>query len=195
MNSGEKIRAIRKKKGLTQKALGQMLGISQSAVGQIENSKSNFNIGTIKRFSKALGVDQTELFGDDELKNIRNSTIKLKESAERLHESVQSFWTDVVKCLDDYGLDSLENLVHQELFRCIKQQVGGFTTQEKIDEFIGKYLGLLNDDIIRCASPKAQAAIENLPHQSIEINLKDDLYQKLLKEGESANGDDSKAGK
>lgn len=201
MNSGEKIRAIRKKKGLTQKELGQMLGISQSAVGQIENSKSNFNIGTIKKFSKVLDVDQAELFGDDELKNIRSSTIKLKESAEQLQESIQSFWMDSFMHLDDYGIDSLENFVRRELFRCIKQKVGGFTTQEKIDEFIWKYFDFLhndddnNDDIVSCASPKVQTAIENLPQQSIEISLRNDLYQKLLKDGESNNGDDSETGK
>lgn len=172
-----------------------MLGISQSAVGQIENSKSNFNMGTIKKFAKVLGVDQAELFGDDELKNIRDSTIKFKESTEHFHESIQSFSTAVLKCLDDFGIDSLESFVHQELLRCMKQQVGGFTTQEKIDEFIWKYLVFLNDDIARCASPKVQTAIENLPQQSIEIHLKNDLYQKLLKEGESGNGDNSETGK
>ena len=44
---GENIREIRKLKGMTQKELGNKLGISQSAINQFENNKTAPKLTTI----------------------------------------------------------------------------------------------------------------------------------------------------
>lgn len=54
-NIGENIKTIRKTKGLTQKQLGQLLGVSQAAIGQFESGKSNLTIDTIKKIADAPG--------------------------------------------------------------------------------------------------------------------------------------------
>ncbi|MBD5515219.1 MAG: helix-turn-helix transcriptional regulator [Lachnospiraceae bacterium] len=56
MGVGENIKKIRKEKGLTQKELGELLGISQAAIGQFENSRSNPHVATVKKIASALGV-------------------------------------------------------------------------------------------------------------------------------------------
>lgn len=61
MNVGENIKKIRKEKGITQKELGEKLGISQAAIGQFENSASNLKIDTIKKIADALDVNYTRL--------------------------------------------------------------------------------------------------------------------------------------
>lgn len=61
MNVGENIKKIRKEKGITQKQLGEMLGVSQAAIVQFENSNSNLKLETIKKISNALGVSETQL--------------------------------------------------------------------------------------------------------------------------------------
>lgn len=61
MNIGENIKRIRKEKGMTQKELGEKLGVSQSAIGQFENTSSNLKIDTIKKIAEALDVNYTRL--------------------------------------------------------------------------------------------------------------------------------------
>lgn len=64
MTTGEKIKAARKRAGLTQKELGEKLNISQSAIGQFESEKSNPNLKTIRRIASALNVTLSELVDD-----------------------------------------------------------------------------------------------------------------------------------
>ena len=47
MSTGEKIKIARKKAGLTQRELGEKLGVSQSAVGQFEMDRSNPKLETL----------------------------------------------------------------------------------------------------------------------------------------------------
>lgn len=61
MNVGENIKKIRKEKGITQKQLGERLGVSQAAIVQFENSNSNLKLETIKKIANALGVSETRL--------------------------------------------------------------------------------------------------------------------------------------
>lgn len=61
MTTGEKIKAARKHSGLTQKELGEKLGISQSAIGQFENESSNPSLKTIRKIATALDVPLSEL--------------------------------------------------------------------------------------------------------------------------------------
>lgn len=61
MNVGENIKKIRKEKGITQKELGERLGVSQAAIGQFENDNSNLKMETIKKIANALDVEYTRL--------------------------------------------------------------------------------------------------------------------------------------
>lgn len=57
MTIGENVKKIRKEKGLTQKELGERLGITQSAIGQFENDKTSPTITTISKIANALDVE------------------------------------------------------------------------------------------------------------------------------------------
>ena len=65
MEIGSNIRSIRKQKGLTQKQLGEILGVSQAAVGQFENNKSVPQVKTLEKIANALGVPTSQLLGED----------------------------------------------------------------------------------------------------------------------------------
>lgn len=66
MTVGEKIKRIRKEKGLTQKELGTRLGnISQQQIGQWETGKANPKIETLQRIADALNVALFEFLDDD----------------------------------------------------------------------------------------------------------------------------------
>ena len=62
MTIGERIRSIRKEKGLTQKELGEALGKrSQQQIGQWETGKANPKLETIEKIATALNVSVYEL--------------------------------------------------------------------------------------------------------------------------------------
>jgi len=61
MTVGENIKRIRKEKGLTQKELGELLDMTQSAIGQFENDKTSPKTDTIEKIASALGVSPSEL--------------------------------------------------------------------------------------------------------------------------------------
>lgn len=58
---GENIREIRKLKGMTQKELGNKLGISQSAINQFENNKTAPKLQTIEKLAIALEVSMHDI--------------------------------------------------------------------------------------------------------------------------------------
>lgn len=59
---GEKIRAYRERKGLSQKALAEALGVDQSAVSNWERGLSEPTAFNIRRLADLLGVKPGDLF-------------------------------------------------------------------------------------------------------------------------------------
>ena len=65
MTVGEKIRTLRKKQKMTQKRLGNLLGMDGTRISQYENGKRNPKIDTLSRIADALGVATAQLLPDD----------------------------------------------------------------------------------------------------------------------------------
>jgi transcriptional regulator with XRE-family HTH domain len=70
MSIGDNIKDVRKKKNLTQKKLGEKLGVSQAAIGQFENSDNSIKYETLKKIADALEVPIDRLIDIDSNKNI-----------------------------------------------------------------------------------------------------------------------------
>lgn len=66
MTIGERIKAFRKGKGLSQKELGEILGVSGAMIGQYETGQRKPRLDTLQRIATALGVEWTELVPEDE---------------------------------------------------------------------------------------------------------------------------------
>jgi transcriptional regulator with XRE-family HTH domain len=65
MTTGEKIRLIRKKKGLTQEDLGNMIGVQKAAINKYETGiVVNLKRDTIAKLAKALDVSPVWLMDD-----------------------------------------------------------------------------------------------------------------------------------
>lgn len=62
MTTGERIKSARKRAGLTQKELGQKLGISASMIGQYETNIRTPKHGTILKLARALKIFPQELY-------------------------------------------------------------------------------------------------------------------------------------
>ncbi|HSP47758.1 MAG TPA: helix-turn-helix transcriptional regulator [Clostridiaceae bacterium] len=63
---GENIKRVRKEKKLTQKDLGEIVGISNTYLSDIEIGRTNPSIKTLKRIAKGLDVSYVELLKDTE---------------------------------------------------------------------------------------------------------------------------------
>ncbi len=57
MTIGEKIKTLRTKKGLTQKQLGDLCGMADSAIRRYENGRANPKIETLQKIAAALEVN------------------------------------------------------------------------------------------------------------------------------------------
>ena len=67
MDIGEKIRAARQAKGMTQEELGDILGVQKSAIAKYENGRIvNIKRSTLKKISDTLDIPPFELvFNED----------------------------------------------------------------------------------------------------------------------------------
>lgn len=59
---GDRIKKLRLKKGLTQIELAMLCEFEKASMSRIESGKTNITIITLRKISKALDVEITELF-------------------------------------------------------------------------------------------------------------------------------------
>jgi transcriptional regulator with XRE-family HTH domain len=65
MDIGTRIAEIREHAGLTQSALARAMGVSQSAISQIEAGDRNPSFDTLRQIASALGVSVAHLVGGE----------------------------------------------------------------------------------------------------------------------------------
>ena len=71
MTTGERIRIARKKAGLTQKILGEKLGVSYQTIAQWENGLRNPKLETLRKIAKEINCPITDLFTADDIAFVR----------------------------------------------------------------------------------------------------------------------------
>ena len=65
--TGERIKKLRKEKGLTQEQLGNLLGVKKSAIAKYENNRvENLKKDTIQKLSEIFDVPASYFLGIDE---------------------------------------------------------------------------------------------------------------------------------
>lgn len=64
MTIGERIKAIRESKGITQNALADIIHVSPSYISRIENNSSNLSVAYVCTIAKALGVTPQDILCD-----------------------------------------------------------------------------------------------------------------------------------
>ena len=79
MELNEKLQELRKKKGLTQEELAEVLFVSRTAISKWESGRGYPNIDSLKAISKFFGVTIDELLSGDELLSIAEEDTKQKE--------------------------------------------------------------------------------------------------------------------
>lgn len=76
---GSKIKRLRLDKGITQKQMADLMGVSQTAIALWENGNRSISIETLRKFSVILGVEIMELLpgNNDDKKSTHNEEINV----------------------------------------------------------------------------------------------------------------------
>jgi len=59
---GSRIAELRRKSGLTQEKLAELVGVDRSYIGYVERGQRNPSMGVVYRIAKVIGVSLAELF-------------------------------------------------------------------------------------------------------------------------------------
>ena len=112
MNIGEKIRAARIAKGMTQEELGKILGVQKSAIAKYENGRVvNIKRSTLKKISDVLGIRPSELIFEG----------NPVETAE-LHARILMD-NEVMSLIEDYySLDSASQAIVRKFIRSLASE-------------------------------------------------------------------------
>jgi transcriptional regulator with XRE-family HTH domain len=60
---GDRLKALRVRRALTQQELADRAGVSSNALNRIELNKAEPHMSTLRKLAKALDIDPTELVG------------------------------------------------------------------------------------------------------------------------------------
>lgn len=109
MNIGNKIKAARIAKGMTQEELGKHLGVQKSAIAKYENGRIvNIKRSTLKKISDVLEIRPSELIFGEEIKTNPVGT------AERHFELLMD--EDISEIFDDFKkLDASQKKIVKDL--------------------------------------------------------------------------------
>lgn len=129
MNFGESIKKIRKEKGLTQKQLGEKLGISQAAIGQFESNKANPQMETIRKIADALEVELWEIVELDQM--------DLETRIQQIKKMVAQLTPEALEKFEELFIEDLnrnQESVKKEQDEAAKKAHAEVDAQEKVHE-------------------------------------------------------------
>ena len=134
MDTGDRIRALRKEKGITIKALAELCGIGPEMMRRYEAGERNPKVGTLGRISAALEVPM-EYF----ITPLENPNLKFKNYVEKL------FGIDLYDELVDLSCSlnmTIPKLLSSSLLQgleILKANITGTTPRVVIEKEIAEY--------------------------------------------------------
>lgn len=104
---GNRIKEVRKSKGITQKELAEKLGVTPQAVSQFEkNDSKKFNMSTLQSIAAALDCSIKDLVDTDQIPEINVRMESVKDSRD---QRLISYMLIKASRLNRMGYDALAN--------------------------------------------------------------------------------------
>lgn len=138
MTVGEKIRDIRVEKGMTQKELGEALGVSVQTISAYESGRRRPKVETLSRFADALDVPYSDFFGLD--------------GAETAYQRNYQQMLDLAlkASMNERGKISLEKLLEQLKYNSAEARYSGMKAlEQKTDRLYTEELEDIADSELR----------------------------------------------
>ncbi|MBY5229323.1 hypothetical protein ABH61_10840 [Bacillus paranthracis] len=109
--NGNRVKELRMEKKLTQQDLADKIGVSKSALSQIENNKTTPSRDTVSALSRVLEVTSDYILGlseyreldQEESSEIRKEMNVLTNKIEKLSTERQRFIMDMMKAIVEQG--------------------------------------------------------------------------------------------
>ena len=106
MNTGERIKQARKRAGITQKELGDLVGMSYQQVAQYEKGTRNPKLETLSKIADALNVLSSDLLDG----NIFSSDRDIKPEKDPFLNKMDSFRSKLNNTGQDKAIEQVELL-------------------------------------------------------------------------------------
>lgn len=113
MTTGKRIQQARKAAGLSQKQLGEKLGLSASMIGQWENDLRNPKKETLTKIADALDVSVSDICSD-ELKRIFKMSDESRKLFEETHDTLSQYTLalEQAHAIEVLGGEKIERIVY-----------------------------------------------------------------------------------
>ena len=99
---GERVRNLRKQKGLSQEGLGWKSELHFTYIGGIERGEKNCSINSLCKIAKGLDVDVIELFKfPNEMKNANQLKRLVKNKIDEASPKTLNLITELMKVLEE----------------------------------------------------------------------------------------------
>jgi transcriptional regulator with XRE-family HTH domain len=97
-NIGEKIRHFRTQKGYSQEVMADLLDISLTAYGKIENNKTNISLKRLQQIAQKLEVNELELlsYGEKNVYYIHNHRGNATSSGSIINNTLPKDYQDLI---------------------------------------------------------------------------------------------------
>jgi transcriptional regulator with XRE-family HTH domain len=150
---GNQIISLRKEKGLTQKQLGKMVGVSESFIDEIESGKRVMKDDMLSRITKVLGqtADKADMYDASDI--IREETTE-KAPIKLAPKPVQQVWSDALESImktvpiHDYKMDKI---IATKQLPVISNKIEGFAKEKvfylKVEDNDMNGFRIMKDDL------------------------------------------------
>lgn len=114
MTTGKRIQQARKKAKLSQKELGEKLGVSASMIGQYENDLRNPKTETLVKIANALNVNISELYGGVYIRSVFERSKNEIFQSMKLDDYVRAFGYEFISSYPDVASETWLCVDHNE---------------------------------------------------------------------------------
>lgn len=111
MPIGSRIKSLRLQQGLTQKQLGDLCGMADSAIRRYESDRGNPTDKTLRRIAAALGVSMAYLQGwDDVVADLEAAGMSVKNVADEMNIPVERIM-EIVNSQEPSSAEAAEKII------------------------------------------------------------------------------------
>ena len=117
MTTGERIRAARKRAGLTQKQLAERIGVKSPNLSQLENGKREPQNDTLRRIAEALEVDPYSLVSFDDTTKLIEGAIAARNYLTDKEQTLLDAFDQLNEAGQDKAVERVQELTDVPKYR------------------------------------------------------------------------------
>lgn len=175
MTTGQRIKAARKAAGMTQKELGDKLGLSFQSIAQWENDLRNPKYDTLKRIADALDIQVYDLMDDYSsiTRDFHNDLLTLEELAAEMNVSEEKILAVLNSEIND---PEFRDKMNRAAFKLSMRAESLSKLKEKVISKIGaenyhKFSAALDSALAHTDNDKSDLLLDNLYTAFMRLNL------------------------